>query len=309
MAYTKDIFIQKARNVFGEKYDYSEVEYINSQIKVKIICPIHGEFMQRPAEHLRGKGCLRCGQIITGEKQKEVAAENFVQRCKRIHGDKYLYDNVHYVDAFTKVEVTCKKHGNFLVKPNTLLNGSGCAKCKAEKLHNTFSKSNSEYISEVKGVHGEKYDYGQTIYYNNKRNIKVICPKHGIFEINPLSHLQGCGCPQCSGYRGEIRITAFLEKEHIDYIRQYYIKSTLSNCEQQKFFLDFYIPALELAIEYNGVQHYRSIEYFGGQEAFIKQKERDRRLAEMCKGMGISLYTISYKDYSKIDSILSKLFE
>lgn len=308
MAYTKELFIRKSKDVFGDKYNYSKVEYINSQTKVKIICPIHGEFMQRPAEHIRGRGCLLCGHTTIGRKQKEMAAKEFVQRCKKIHGDKYLYDKVHYVDALTKVVVTCKKHGDFLVKPNTLLNGSGCAKCKADHLHDFFSKSQSGYISEVKQIYGMRYDYSQTTYYNNKRKIKVICPKHGIFKINPLSHLKGAGCPQCGGYLGEIKITAFLEKKHIEYIRQYYIKELSPNDTQQRFFIDFYIPSRKLAIEYNGEQHYKSIEFFGGDNAFAKQKKRDKRLSELCKEMGIILYTISYKDYSRIETILNTIF-
>ena len=101
--YNTEEFIRRARLVHGDKYDYSKVVYVNSTTDVCIICPIHGEFWQRPAEHLRGKGCVKCGQALSGEKQKQKARETFVERCKEIHGDKYTYDKVDYIDSHTKM--------------------------------------------------------------------------------------------------------------------------------------------------------------------------------------------------------------
>lgn len=63
MKYTNETFIKKATEKYGNKYTYDKVNYINSQTKVCIICPEHGEFYIRPADYLRGYGCPKCSNI------------------------------------------------------------------------------------------------------------------------------------------------------------------------------------------------------------------------------------------------------
>lgn len=121
MKFDKEEFIRRARLSHGNKYDYSKVVYVNSFTNVCITCPIHGDFFQRPAEHLRKKGCIMCGHALCGEKQRKKARETFIERCKEIHGDKYTYKKFNYVDSHTKIIVTCKKHGDFNTTPNRML--------------------------------------------------------------------------------------------------------------------------------------------------------------------------------------------
>ena len=208
--YNTEVFVRKARLVHGNKYDYSKVNYVNSATKVCIICPIHGEFLQAPAEHLRGKGCVKCGQALCGKKQRQKANETFVERCKEIHGDKYTYDKVDYVDSHTKIIVTCKEHGDFPTVPNRMLNGSGCPKCKSEKAHETLSKGTSRFIEEAKRVHGDLYDYSLCKYYNTHTKVTIICREHGAVEVEAGAHLHGCGCPFCNEPLGEKRISLYL---------------------------------------------------------------------------------------------------
>ena len=110
----KEEFIEKARKVHGDEYDYSKVEYKNNKTKVCIICPKHGEFWQKPNSHLSsGQGCPKCGGTC------KIETEEWVKRAKKIHGDKYDYSLVNYKNYITKVKILCPKHGEFITNIKT----------------------------------------------------------------------------------------------------------------------------------------------------------------------------------------------
>jgi len=304
MKYNTEEFIKRARLVHGNKYDYSKVSYVNSTTDICIICPIHGEFWQIPAEHLRGKGCVKCGQALCGEKQKQKAKETFVERCKEIHGDKYTYEKVNYVDSHTKIIVTCKKHGDFETLPYRLLNGSGCPKCKSEEAHERYSKGTLKFIEEAKRIHGDLYDYSLCDYYNTHTKVTIICREHGAVEVCAGEHLQGCGCPLCSEPLGEKRVRIYLENHEVSFIKQYSIKYKDNN-----YRVDFFIPSKNLIIEYNGAQHYKPVKWFGGAKTFHKQQERDKNIRDYCKENNVKLLEISYLQYPIVEQILDVIFE
>ena len=130
---TKD-FIEKAKQIHGDKYDYSKVEYVNYKTKVCIICPKHGEFWQNPHHHLsRKQGCHLCNGGVN------LNTEEFIDKAKKIHGDKYDYSKVKYIDNRTKVCIICPEHGEFWQTPNCHLNGQGCPKCNQSKMENEIS--------------------------------------------------------------------------------------------------------------------------------------------------------------------------
>ena len=103
---TTEEFIQKAQAVHGDKYDYSKVNYVNYRTRVLIICPKHGEFLQRPDIHLQGKGCTKCGRERIGIASSK-SKEQFLQEARKVHGDKYDYSKVDYVNYQTKVTIIC----------------------------------------------------------------------------------------------------------------------------------------------------------------------------------------------------------
>jgi len=104
LRYTTEIFIEKAKKVHGNKYDYSLTEYKGIFEKVKIICPIHGEFIQTAHNHLNGNGCPICGAKNPGNKKRLKAKNDFIEKVKKIHGDKYDCSLVNYVNAETYVK-------------------------------------------------------------------------------------------------------------------------------------------------------------------------------------------------------------
>lgn len=301
--YNTEKFIQKARLIHGEKYDYSKVVYAGSTTDVCIICPTHGEFWQRPVEHIRGKGCVKCGQVLCGAKQKQKAKEGFVERCKKIHGDKYTYEKAEYKDSHSNVIVTCKQHGDFEIKPYNILNGRGCPKCKSDNLHKAFSKSTLMFIEEARRIHGDLYDYSMCEYYNTHTEVTVICREHGAFKVKAGAHLHGCGCPLCNEPLGEKRIRLYLEKHGVSFIGQYSVNHNAHN-----YRVDFFVPSKNIIIEYNGEQHYRPIKQFGGAKKFHEQKQRDNNIRDYCKDNHIKLFEISYLQYQIIEQLLDAVF-
>ena len=129
---TTEEFISRARRVHGNKYDYALVKYSVIHIPVKIICREHGEFEQRPHNHLSGHGCNTCGQLATAN-AKRSNTEQFIVKAKRVHGDKYDYSLVRYQTGVLPVKIVCPVHGEFEQTPHGHLLGRGCRKCAVDR--------------------------------------------------------------------------------------------------------------------------------------------------------------------------------
>ena len=183
---TKEEFLTQVREVHGEKYDYSKVDYVGSDAKICVICPIHGEFWPTANNHLRGSGCPQCvGRTVTKDR--------FIEKSREIHGEKYDYSKVEYINPYTPVKITCPIHGEFLLKPSSHLAGNGCSECSGNVRLTT-----ERFISKAREVHGDTYDYSKTdCIGNNKTKVCVICPDHGEFWVTPNNHLKGSRWPKC----------------------------------------------------------------------------------------------------------------
>ena len=210
---TKEEFINRAKEIHGDKYDYSKVNYVNKRTKIEIICPIHGSFFQYPEVHIRGSGCPECGKKISKEKRK-LTNEEIIEQFKKVHGNKYDYSKVNYVNIDTPVEIICPIHGSFFQSPYEHKNGANCPKCSGKE------KNTEKFIEEAKEIHGDKYDYSKVNYINAKEPVEIICPIHGAFLQPPNRHLFGSGCPKCNSSKGEIKIRNFLIKNNIPFEEQ-----------------------------------------------------------------------------------------
>lgn len=196
--YTIDDFIERAVKKHGDRYDYSKSVYVDSVTPLEIICHEHGSFFQVPAAHLRGYGCPLCGNKKRG---KRSSLEEFIDKAREVHGDKYDYSKVEYINSWTKVCIICHEHGGFYQTPMAHLNGQGCPKCLGRGL------SQDEIISKFKAVHNDKYDYSKVKFTRVKDKVCIICPEHGEFWKTPEKHIMGQGCPKCSfKKRGENHI-------------------------------------------------------------------------------------------------------
>jgi hypothetical protein len=282
-------FIEKAKLVHGDTYDYSLIDYIESKFKVKIICPAHGEFEQRASGHLSGNGCSKCSQ----NKQK-LSINEFIKKSKLIHGDKFDYSLVDYVNYDTKVKIICPTHGGFEQTPSNHLKGSDCELCSFVKR----KTKTLEFIQKAKLVHGDKFDYSLVDYLGFDKKVVVICPIHSEFKQTPQNHLKGQNCPFCKESKGENKIRDLLNKYSIKFIAQH----KFDDCKNKNVLpFDFYLPDYNTCIEFNGIQHYKAIEYFGGEKRFKEQNKTDIIKKEYCKNNKIKLIIIKYNE--KIDKI------
>ena len=195
---TTEDFISKCISIHGFKYDYSKVNYIDSKTKVIVICKDHGEFYPRPGNHIyRKSGCPKCSIIEQHDKQKKTS-EDFIIDSIKVHGDKYDYSKVNYIDSKTEVIVVCKDHGEFHPTPNNHQRGTGCPKCSIIEQHDKQKKTSENFIMDSIKVHGDKYDYSKVDYHDNKTKVNLVCKKHGDFYTSPNNHVsKGSGCPDC----------------------------------------------------------------------------------------------------------------
>ena len=187
----KERFIEKANKRHNNKYDYSQVEYVDSVTKVCIICPEHGEFWQTPQGHVRGNSCPKCANKKRGDTFRSNGDE-FVERASKIHNGRYIYDKTKYVNAETKIPILCLEHGTFWMTPMNHLLGQGCPKCSGRGL------TTSEIVTMFREKHDDKYDYSKVVYNRMHEKVCIICPKHGEFWQTPNKHLLGQGCPKCA---------------------------------------------------------------------------------------------------------------
>ncbi len=231
---TKEEFLKKANEKHNGKYDYHKVDYVNAHTKACIICPKHGEFWQRPGDHIRGIGCSKCKGEANGERNR-LSLSDFIKKANEKHGDKYDYSKVEYVDAHTKICIKCPSHGEFWQTPHTHLQGRGCSTCGVIKIGDKNRLSLSNFIKRANKIHDGKYNYSKVDYVNNNTKICIICPKHGEFKQTPKHHIRGVGCPKCSGCyvpTTEEWIVSANEKHNgkYDYHKVKYVKSTTKVC-------------------------------------------------------------------------------
>lgn len=301
---TTDEFIAQARIVHGDKYNYDKTEYVNKRTNVCITCPIHGDFWQNAQSHLNGCGCKEC------MKEKfRLSYEEFILRAKAIHNCKYDYSlitKINFNGFNSIVDIICTKHGVFKQKAGNHINGKGCKKCAYEKLREIKSCTLNEFIKNAKQVHGNKYDYSKVEYINRVSSVCIICQTHGEFWQRADHHLNGVGCPSCKHSYGEEFIEKYLNEKGIHYIRQYKIPNEYLFCKNKRLYVDFYLPKHNIFIEFNGAQHYKPIEYFGGKQSFERQIERDNALKKYCIDHKVKLIEIPYTEIDNINKILNK---
>jgi hypothetical protein len=291
---TTEEFIKEAKLIHGDRYDYSLVNYKTSKDKIKIICDKHGVFEQTPDSHVNAKS--NCQMCVNN---KKLTTEEFIIKAKLIHGDRYDYSLVEYKNDSSKIKIKCLIHGEFTVKAGNHLRGNKCSKCTNNKKLTT-----EEFIIKAKLIHGDKYDYSLVEYKNQNNKVKIICPKHGVFEQNPNNHINNNGCPKCKESKGEKTIREFLVKNNIKFLPQHKFPDCRNILELP---FDFYLPDYNLCIEFNGRQHYEPIKLWGGEINLNEIKKRDKIKMEYCNQNNIPLIIIKYSDKNlkKIEKLIN----
>jgi hypothetical protein len=263
--------------------------YIGNKKYITVKCTIHNHTWESKPNWLMHPDKYNC-QMCYDERRGDairIGKEEFVRRARDIFGDQYDYSKVVYKDNQTKVCIICPVHGEFWQKPIKHLAGHHCQKCSDKTL------TTEEFIERSKINHNNKYDYSK---------VDIICPKHGEFWQTAGAHLQGCGCPKCSGSKLEKMIDGIFSKNNINY-------------ETQKKFgwlglqsLDFYLPEYKISIECQGEQHFSSIVHFGNNKRFGVDVTRDIKKNKLCSDNGINLIYITNCDDLILESIENPIF-
>lgn len=249
-----EIFIGNAIQKWGNTFDYSKVDYIDSNNKVIIICKKHGEIEMFPPNHL-SYGCGKCGKMHNQRNidLNETCKREFVSKANIVHENIYDYSSTDYVNAVSKVNITCKIHGVFTTSPNNHLRGKGCPECGIECSKLAKLKDFNEYQPEFIKLYGDKYDYSSVVWEGGSNPITVICKKHGEFNILPYSHKNGKGCQKCSNQHSSISIDwlLFMEKrysteiQHAKNLGEFVIPGT-------RYKADGYIKSSNTIFEFHG---------------------------------------------------------
>jgi very-short-patch-repair endonuclease len=287
-------FIFKSKKIHNNKYNYDNVNYINSKKSVNITCPIHGDFPQSPNSHLNGRGCPKC------QKNYKLTNNSFQNKANKIHNFKYKYNN-DYIDSSTPINITCPIHGKFPQRPYSHLNGHGCPKCSNKKNGKNKRHDLDKLIQKFNLIHDFKYKYDLTDYESISKNITIICPIHDKFNQIGSHHLKGHGCPKCNQSKGELKIEKLLKENNIEFNYQHKFEKCI-NKRQLPF--DFYLPNFNTCIEFDGKQHFEVFEKFG-KESFERTQKHDKIKNKYCKENNIKLIRIKYSDTNK--TILNKL--
>lgn len=279
----KESFIHRAKLKHSQKYDYSLVEYINAKTKVKIICPIHGVFMQPPDSHLRC-GCPKCKNEKTSVRckfSKQEAIDKFIQA----HGNKYDYSLVEYINQSIKVKIICPIHGVFEQTPHKHWNKRQCPHCARESVRTKqigLKKGPSNkritvetFINKANKLFDNKYDYSKANIYSSQSEIEIICKVHGSFFKRVEKHLLGRGCPECDKSRQYSKQSDnWLNSLGFPVLREYRIP------EKKTRVVDGYDPTTNTVYQYHGDYWHGNPKRFNPDDVNKTTKKTFRELYE-----------------------------
>lgn len=283
--------------------------------KIKVKCDYCGKIIdviwKDYINHNNGKNACRDCRL------KKVSENTLTQRQSSLYTRALSFCNIkgyelltpknEIQDSGTYVKYNCPRHGEHLTKIYALVLGHGCAECQYEE-NALKSRHPCNYVEEVFNDYGvsllNKDDY---LKYNLK-NLRAICPECGKEFLTSfcafIKHHGQC-CVECSisESRGEREIRHFLENNYIDFKQEY----SFTDCrDKNPLPFDFYLPGHNILIEYQGAQHYDTIERFGGLDGFILRQKHDDIKLKYCLSNGITLIIIPYWEFNNIKHILYK---
>lgn len=202
---TTDEFIAKSIKRFGDRFDYSKTQYVRKDVELIVTCKRHGDIVTTPEQLFWSTyGCKDCDFEIPRENRKA----RMLAKAVEVHGDRYDYSRVIYVNSNDPVEIICPVHGSFWqgLYQHTAKK-TNCPKCfrDNEKL------SQAEFIGRARHVHGDVYDYDKVVYVHGQIPVTITCRKHGDFTQRANSHLSGNGCKECFLEGNKLTTEEFIE--------------------------------------------------------------------------------------------------
>ena len=276
---------------YFEQYGYKVIDdsYKDSRTPINVICP-KGHTWKVTFGHFKGNNC-RCAEC---RKLERRYSENVI--LETLNNNGYKLNSVFIKNEATYVNITCPKGHVYECSFESFKNkGRRCRKCSGSHKHT---------IEEVKDFANQYgYEVISDTYLNNKTHLIFKCPKDHKFSMRFDHFKSGARCPFCRESKGEKDILKYLDEHNVKYIRQY----RYEDCRDVKPLpFDFYLPDYNICIEYDGELHYKSIDFYGGEEELMRQQNRDNIKTQYCKDNNITLIRIPYWDLNNINKILSE---
>lgn len=267
-------------------------KYVNAHTKILHRCLIDNtEWYVSPNNILKGCGCPKCG-FISSAKKRSRTHEEYVREVAAINPNIIVVGE--YTNSQSKIIHKCLiDNFEWDALPNNILNGECCPRCSKKERYTTDS-----FIDKMHEVDDTIIICGEYTHCKTKVLCRCSIDNHE-WEAIPSNLLSGVGCPICNASRGEKDITKYLINKDIEFIPQY----IFSECRSVKPLpFDFYLPEYNVCIEYDGIQHFEPIDFFGGEEEFQKRKKNDSIKNLFCKRHNIILLRIKYNQ--DINSVL-----
>lgn len=271
--------------------------FIDVDTKILHRCKIHDYIFEKvPSLALRGSGCSKCGSDMN-RKHFMKTHEQYVNELQEIHPDIEVVGE--YINAKTKILHRCKIDGyEWLATPDNVLQYSiGCPACSGNQ-----QRTHEEYVQKLKEIN-PNIDVVEE-YINSQTKILHRCIIHNYeWYALPNNFIKGHGCPKCSTSKGELEIGKWLDNHGILYESQ----KKFDDCRDSRCLpFDFYLCDKNICIEYDGEQHYRVVDRFGGEEGLAYRQKHDKIKNEYCECNGIKLIRIAYNE--NIEEKLNLLF-
>lgn len=316
--FTTERFIKKSNVIHNNQYNYDKTIYKKATEKVIITCPLHGDFLCTPSNHLSGRGCPKCRYVKSSSKNRSNLQE-IIQRANEIHNNEYDYSKIKesdYQNNRTKLPIICHQkdengveHGIFYQSMDKhILRGHGCPKC------NCKNRTRENFIEDSIKIHGNNINYDNVVYNGVHNKVLLECNVCGNkFWQTPHDHLQGNGCPFCKESKLEKSVALLLDDNNIKYERWYRY-----DINEHRTSLDFFIEKYKIGIECQGEQHFQPVKFKGktcdiwAEEEFKKNLLRDKRKFDKCNELNIKLiyyipnFSIDYLNNSEYNGIYTK---
>jgi hypothetical protein len=306
---TTSTAIERFCAVHGDRYDYSQVEYVSTSALVRIGCRAHGWFYQSPNSHISQRaGCPKCAaKTRAGKHQWDTG--DFIEKARAVHGERYDYSAVEYRNSQEKVSILCSVHGAFLQRPAEHARGKGCSKCQ-----NDASRMQTiDFVERATALNGERYDYSGVVLSLSVDRVLIRCLVHGDFRQVAIEHLRGKQCPACAHENARA-----LCKSHHEEVIGNLLASLGIEFQRQKTFLkcrhirplpfDFYftLGGLHFLVEYDGAQHFGPVDFFGGEKEYQLRVKKDAIKTAFAEANSFVLIRIPYTKNECMEAYLQE---
>ena len=280
-------FNEKIKKKYGNSLVIDKDSFTNIENTVKIFCEKHGWVEVSVPSLLTSKRKTACTKCLK-KGRKGISFEDFKKDIIEKFGDIYDFSKTEFIDMKTKIKVGI--NGKFFETiPSKLLNAS-------EPITHSKIENYIDAINEIKRVHGDEYDTSlitEETYKGTHGRVPIICKKHGLVYIRVDILVNGGGCNKCRGSKLQREVRKYLAERKINFIEEYTLDFTFNKTSCKR--LDFYLPEYKIGIECQGIQHFKSIPFYGGEEGYAYRKKTDIEKYYSCKEHGIDIYYLKPK--------------